>query len=62
MHIKSLVKQFEEIMSSAAFAEAGEIGSAIRILHERHKVLLVLTGDGNRYESGKICSEYLQTH
>ncbi len=45
MHIKSLVKQFEEIMSSVAFAEAGEIGSAIKILHERHKVLLVLTGD-----------------
>jgi uncharacterized protein related to proFAR isomerase len=45
MHIQSLVKQFEEIMSSVAFAEAGEIGSAIRILHERHKVLLVLTGE-----------------
>jgi len=45
MHIKSLVKQFEEIMSSVAFAEAGEIGSAIKILHERHKVLLVLTGE-----------------
>ncbi|HAM49305.1 MAG TPA: hypothetical protein DCP92_00885 [Nitrospiraceae bacterium] len=45
MHIKSLVKQFEEIMSSVAFAEAGEIGSAMRILHERHKVLLVLTGE-----------------
>jgi hypothetical protein len=45
MHIKSLVKQFEEIMSSAAFAEAGEIGCAIKILHERHKVLLVLTGE-----------------
>lgn len=45
MHIKSLIKQFEEIMSSAAFAEAGEIGSALRILHERHKVLLVLTGE-----------------
>ncbi|HXX81483.1 MAG TPA: hypothetical protein VEI46_08030 [Thermodesulfovibrionales bacterium] len=45
MHIKSLVKQFEEIMSSVAFAEAGEVGSAIKILHERHKVLLVLTGE-----------------
>ena len=45
MHIKSLVKQFEEIMSSVAFAEAGEIGTAIKILHERHKVLLVLTGE-----------------
>jgi hypothetical protein len=39
------VKQFEEIMSSVAFAEAGEVGSAIKILHERHKVLLVLTGE-----------------
>ena len=45
MHIKSLVKQFEEIMSSLAFAEVGEIGSAMSILHERHKVLLVLTGE-----------------
>jgi uncharacterized protein related to proFAR isomerase len=45
MHIKSLVKQFEEIMSSVAFAEAGEVGGAIKILHERHKVLLVLTGE-----------------
>jgi hypothetical protein len=45
MHIKSLIKQFEKIMSSVAFAEAGEIGSAMRILHERHKILLVLTGE-----------------
>jgi hypothetical protein len=39
------IKQCEEIMSSVAFAEAGEIDSAIEILHERHKVLLVLTGE-----------------
>jgi HSP90 family molecular chaperone len=45
MHIKELVKQFEQIMSSAAFAEAGEFDSAIKILHEGHKVLLVLTGE-----------------
>jgi hypothetical protein len=45
MHIKSFMKQFEEVMSSVAFAEAGEVGSAMRILHERHKVLLVLTGE-----------------
>jgi DUF1009 family protein len=45
MHIKSLVKQFQEIMSSVAFAEVGEVGSAIKLLHERHKVLLVLTGE-----------------
>ena len=41
----TLVKQFEEIMSSLAFAEVGEIGTAMSILHERHKVLLVLTGE-----------------
>jgi hypothetical protein len=45
MHVRSLVKQFQEIMSSVAFAEVGEVGSAMRILHERHKVLLVLTGE-----------------
>ena len=45
MHIKKLVQQFEEIMSSAAFAEAGEPDTAIKILHERRKVLLVLTGE-----------------
>jgi len=45
MHIKELVKQFEEIMSSASFAEAGESDTAIDILHERRKVLLVLTGE-----------------
>jgi hypothetical protein len=45
MHVRSLVKQFQEIMSSVALAEVGEVGSAMRILHERHKVLLVLTGE-----------------
>jgi hypothetical protein len=44
MHIKKLVKQFEEIMSATAFAEAGEYDTAIKILNERRKVLLVLTG------------------
>jgi hypothetical protein len=44
MHIKELMKRFEEIMSSAAFAEAGEFETAKRMLYERHKVLLVLTG------------------
>jgi hypothetical protein len=45
MHIKELVRRFEEIMSSAAFAEGGEMDTAIKILHERRKVLLVLTGE-----------------
>jgi hypothetical protein len=53
MHIKSLVKQFEEIMSSVAFAEAGEIGIAMEILHERHKVLLVLTGEETDMKSAR---------
>jgi NAD(P)H-hydrate repair Nnr-like enzyme with NAD(P)H-hydrate dehydratase domain len=45
MHIKELVKQFEEIMSAAAFAEAGETDTAVRLFHGRRKVLLVLTGE-----------------
>jgi hypothetical protein len=45
MKIKEIIKQFEEIMSSAAFAEAGETDTAIKILNERRKVLLVLTGE-----------------
>jgi len=44
MHIKELMKQFEKIMSAAAFAEAGEFETARKMLHERKKVLLVLTG------------------
>lgn len=44
MHIKELMKQFEKIMSAAAFAEAGEFETARRIIHERKKILLVLTG------------------
>jgi hypothetical protein len=38
------MKQFEKIMSAAAFAEAGEFETAKRMLYERKKVLLVLTG------------------
>ena len=44
MHIKELMKQFEKIMSAAAFAEAGEFETARKMLDERKKVLLVLTG------------------
>lgn len=44
MHIKELMKQFEKIMSAAAFAEAGEFDTAKSMLHEKKKVLLVLTG------------------
>ena len=44
MHIKELMKQFEKIMSAATFAEAGEFETAKGMLHERKKVLLVLTG------------------
>jgi len=38
------MKQFEKIMSAATFAEAGEFETAKKMLHERKKVLLVLTG------------------
>ena len=53
MHIKELVKQFEEIMCSVAFAEAGEVAGAINILHERHNVLLVLTGEETDMKAAK---------
>jgi glutaredoxin len=45
MHIREFVKQLEEIMSATAFAEAGEQDMALKILHGRKKVLLVLTGE-----------------
>jgi len=44
MDIKELIKQFEEIMSATAFAEAGDFDAAKKIISERRKVLLVLTG------------------
>ncbi len=45
MHIKELVKQFEGIMSAAAYAEAEEFDATKKIINERRKVLLVLTGE-----------------
>jgi hypothetical protein len=42
--IKELSDKFEEMMSAAAFAEAGEIETARQILTGRQRVLLVLTG------------------
>lgn len=53
MHIREFVKQMEEIMSAAAFAEAGESDTAIRILHGRKKVLLVLTGEETDIKAAK---------
>ena len=53
MHIREFVKQMEEIMSAAAFAEAGESDTAIRILHSRKKVLLVLTGEETDIKAAK---------
>ena len=44
MHVKELMRQFQEIMSATAFAEAGEFDAAKDILRKRRKVLLVLTG------------------
>jgi HSP90 family molecular chaperone len=60
MHIKEFVKQLEEIMSAAAFAEAGESETSIKILHGRRKVLLVLTGEETDMKAAKyalnLCS------
>ena len=53
MDIKELVKQLQEIMSAAAFAEPGESGTAIKILNGRKKVLLVLTGEKTDIKAAK---------
>jgi Cft2 family RNA processing exonuclease len=53
MDIKDWVKQLEEIMSAAAFAEAGEPEKALKILHGRKKVLLVLTGEETDIKAAK---------
>ncbi len=51
--MKELADKFEEIMTSVAFAEAGEVAGAMSILHERHKVLLVLTGEETDMKAAK---------
>ena len=43
MEIKKLLQQFEDIMA-ASFIEEGRFETLKRMLYERHKVLLVLTG------------------
>jgi len=43
MEIKRLLQQFDDIMS-ASFIEEGRLETLKRMLYERHKVLLVLTG------------------
>jgi hypothetical protein len=43
MEIRDLLQQFQNIMS-ASFIEEGRFETVKRMLHERHKVLLVLTG------------------
>ena len=43
MEIKELLQQFEDIMA-ASFTEEGRFETVKRMLNERHKVLLVLTG------------------
>ena len=42
--MKRIMNHFEEIMSAASFAEAGEFDTARKELSARHKILLVLTG------------------
>lgn len=53
MHIKEFVRQLEEIMSAAAFAEAGEPDTALTILHGKKRVLLVLTGEETDIKAAK---------
>jgi hypothetical protein len=43
MEIKKLLQQFDDVMS-ASFTEEGKFETLKRMLYERHKVLLVLTG------------------
>jgi nucleotide-binding universal stress UspA family protein len=51
--IRELAAKFEEMMTSVAFAEAGEVAGAIKILRERYKVLLVLTGEETDLKAAK---------
>ncbi len=51
--MKKLIKKFEDAMSAAAFAEAGEFETAKEISKGRQKVLLTLTGresDGKSFK------------
>ncbi len=43
METKELLQQFEDI-TAASFTEEGRFETVKRMLNERHKVLLVLTG------------------
>jgi len=52
METKELLKQFEDTMS-ASFTEEGRVETVKRMLNERHKVLLVLTGMETDMDSAK---------
>lgn len=51
--MKGLITKLETMFVAATFAEAGETDTAMKILHERHKVLLVLTGEETDMKAAK---------